>query len=43
MSVWFITGASRGFGHQLTAAALAAGDQVLATARGPRSVAAAKH
>lgn len=38
MSVWFITGASRGFGRQLTAAALAAGDEVVATARDPRSV-----
>jgi NAD(P)-dependent dehydrogenase (short-subunit alcohol dehydrogenase family) len=39
MSVWFITGASRGFGRQLTAAALAAGDEVVATARDPRTVA----
>jgi NAD(P)-dependent dehydrogenase (short-subunit alcohol dehydrogenase family) len=39
VSVWFITGASRGFGQQLTAAALAAGDDVVATARDPRAVA----
>lgn len=32
---WFITGASRGFGHALTEAALLAGDQVVATARRP--------
>jgi NAD(P)-dependent dehydrogenase (short-subunit alcohol dehydrogenase family) len=38
MSVWFITGASRGFGLQLTTAALAAGDHVVATARDPRTV-----
>lgn len=38
MSVWFITGASRGLGHALTAAALAHGDQVVATARDPRRV-----
>jgi NAD(P)-dependent dehydrogenase (short-subunit alcohol dehydrogenase family) len=39
MSVWFITGASRGFGHDLTAAALSAGDQVIATARDPKALA----
>jgi NAD(P)-dependent dehydrogenase (short-subunit alcohol dehydrogenase family) len=31
--VWFITGASRGFGRAFAAAALAAGDRVAATAR----------
>ncbi|MCJ0763718.1 SDR family NAD(P)-dependent oxidoreductase [Variovorax terrae] len=31
--IWFITGASRGFGHAWTQAALARGDQVVATAR----------
>lgn len=31
--VWFITGASRGFGFEITKAALAAGDKVVATAR----------
>jgi NAD(P)-dependent dehydrogenase (short-subunit alcohol dehydrogenase family) len=36
---WFITGASRGFGRSLTAAALAAGDQVVATARRPEQLA----
>ncbi|WP_328648622.1 oxidoreductase [Amycolatopsis sp. NBC_00348] len=35
MSVWFITGASRGFGRALTDAALTAGDQVVAAARNP--------
>jgi NAD(P)-dependent dehydrogenase (short-subunit alcohol dehydrogenase family) len=38
MSVWFITGASRGFGLELAASALAHGDQVIATARDPRAV-----
>ncbi|MBL7252915.1 SDR family NAD(P)-dependent oxidoreductase [Paractinoplanes lichenicola] len=32
---WFITGSSRGLGRELTAAALAAGDNVVATARRP--------
>jgi NAD(P)-dependent dehydrogenase (short-subunit alcohol dehydrogenase family) len=32
---WFITGSSRGFGRALVEAALAAGDQVVATARRP--------
>jgi NAD(P)-dependent dehydrogenase (short-subunit alcohol dehydrogenase family) len=41
MPVWFITGASRGFGQQLTAAALDAGEQVIGTARDPGAVAAA--
>ena len=36
--VWFITGASRGFGRQLTAVVLAAGDSVVATARDTSSV-----
>jgi NAD(P)-dependent dehydrogenase (short-subunit alcohol dehydrogenase family) len=31
--IWFITGASRGFGRSFTEAALAAGDRVAATAR----------
>ncbi|PRY39660.1 oxidoreductase [Umezawaea tangerina] len=38
MSVWFITGASRGFGRELTASALAHGDRVVATARNPEAV-----
>src|SRR3954454_4414151 len=33
MRVWFITGASRGFGALIAEAALAAGDAVVATAR----------
>lgn len=33
--VWFITGASRGLGAEITKAALAAGDAVVATARDP--------
>ncbi|AKF03631.1 oxidoreductase [Sandaracinus amylolyticus] len=37
--VWLITGASRGIGAELTSAALAAGDFVVATARDPRRVA----
>jgi NAD(P)-dependent dehydrogenase (short-subunit alcohol dehydrogenase family) len=41
MSVWFITGASRGFGLELARAALAAGDHVVASARDPRVVHAA--
>ncbi len=40
MSVWFVTGASRGFGAEIVGQALAAGHQVVATARDPRSVAA---
>jgi NAD(P)-dependent dehydrogenase (short-subunit alcohol dehydrogenase family) len=32
---WFITGSSRGFGRELAVAALAAGDNVVATARRP--------
>ncbi|MFF4477404.1 oxidoreductase [Streptomyces melanosporofaciens] len=38
MTVWFITGASRGLGRELTAAALAQGDRVVAAARDPRAV-----
>ncbi|MDC3955272.1 oxidoreductase [Polyangium jinanense] len=34
--VWFITGASRGLGAEITSAALAAGDFVVATARDPK-------
>ncbi|MDT5250986.1 MAG: hypothetical protein QOJ28_3620 [Mycobacterium sp.] len=37
--VWFITGSSRGFGRELTRAALAAGDAVVATARRPEQLA----
>lgn len=39
--VWFITGASRGFGLEVARAALARGDYVAATARRPEAVAAA--
>ncbi|KDN23348.1 SDR family NAD(P)-dependent oxidoreductase [Amycolatopsis rifamycinica] len=35
---WFITGSSRGFGRALAEAALAAGDQVVATARKPEQL-----
>jgi NAD(P)-dependent dehydrogenase (short-subunit alcohol dehydrogenase family) len=38
MSVWFITGASRGFGLEITRQALARGDQVVATARRPSAI-----
>jgi NAD(P)-dependent dehydrogenase (short-subunit alcohol dehydrogenase family) len=38
MRVWFITGASRGFGARITAEALARGDAVVATARDPAAV-----
>lgn len=31
--VWFITGASRGFGFEIAKAAIAAGDKVVATVR----------
>jgi NAD(P)-dependent dehydrogenase (short-subunit alcohol dehydrogenase family) len=37
--VWFITGSSRGFGRALTEAVLAAGHQVVATARKPEQLA----
>jgi NAD(P)-dependent dehydrogenase (short-subunit alcohol dehydrogenase family) len=45
MSIWFITGATRGFGRALTEAALAAGHKVVATARdvGPLTAALAAH
>ena len=36
--VWFITGASRGFGRVWTEAALKRGDQVAATARNPETL-----
>lgn len=36
--VWFITGASRGFGLEIARAALARGDRVVATARKPEAV-----
>ncbi|MFI6622190.1 SDR family NAD(P)-dependent oxidoreductase [Streptomyces sp. NPDC050528] len=35
---WFITGSSRGFGRNLTVAALEAGDRVVATARNPEQL-----
>ena len=38
MKIWFITGASRGFGALMTKEALAAGDGVIATARNPKTV-----
>jgi len=38
MKTWFITGASRGFGHAWAAAALARGDRVAATARSPQAL-----
>ena len=41
MKTWFITGASRGFGALIAAEALAAGDNVVATARRPETVTAA--
>ncbi|MFZ5529224.1 MAG: oxidoreductase [Pseudomonadota bacterium] len=39
--VWFITGASRGFGLEVARAALARGDHVVATARRPETIDAA--
>ena len=36
--VWFITGASKGFGMELTKCALGAGNVVIATARNPKAV-----
>ncbi|MGI5525285.1 oxidoreductase [Micromonospora sp. CA-259024] len=41
MSVWFVTGASRGFGAYVTREALSRGHQVVATARKPEAVTAA--
>ena len=41
MTVWFITGASRGFGLEITREALRRGDSVVATARDPQAVLAA--
>ncbi len=41
MSVWFITGAGRGMGLEITKAALTAGHQVVATGRNPEKVARA--
>lgn len=38
MSVWFITGASRGFGLEIVREALSRGDSVIATARNPQAV-----
>jgi len=38
MTVWFITGASRGFGLEITKEALSRGDSVIATARNPQAV-----
>ncbi|WP_440069440.1 oxidoreductase [Streptosporangium sp. OZ121] len=38
MSVWFVTGASRGLGLEIVKAALERGDSVVATARDPRAV-----
>jgi len=38
MRVWFITGASRGFGALIAQEALAAGDAVVATARDPSAI-----
>src|SRR5215813_9938933 len=37
-NVWFITGASKGFGMELTKAALETGDRVIATARNPKTI-----
>jgi NADP-dependent 3-hydroxy acid dehydrogenase YdfG len=40
MSVWFVTGASRGFGAEIVEKVLAAGHSVAATARDPRAITA---
>ena len=40
MLIWFVTGASRGFGRQLVELALERGDAVVATARNPAALAA---
>ncbi|EYF00987.1 oxidoreductase [Chondromyces apiculatus] len=40
MKIWFITGASRGLGAEITRAALERGDAVAATARSPKDVTA---
>lgn len=39
MTTWFITGASRGFGLEVTRQALERGDHVVATARNPETIA----
>jgi NAD(P)-dependent dehydrogenase (short-subunit alcohol dehydrogenase family) len=39
MKIWFITGASRGFGALVAERALAQGDGVVATARNPKAIA----
>jgi NAD(P)-dependent dehydrogenase (short-subunit alcohol dehydrogenase family) len=41
MSVWFITGAARGFGREIAREALARGHRVAATARNPDDITAA--
>ncbi|MFD9741395.1 SDR family NAD(P)-dependent oxidoreductase [Umezawaea sp. NPDC059074] len=41
MSVWFVTGASRGLGAEIARAALAAGHEVVATARDRTAIPAA--
>jgi NAD(P)-dependent dehydrogenase (short-subunit alcohol dehydrogenase family) len=38
VSVWFVTGASRGFGAEIVKEALARGNQVVATARKPEDI-----
>src|SRR5262249_14495795 len=38
MKIWFVTGASRGFGSLVTEYALARGDAVAATARNPKAL-----
>src|SRR5262245_765185 len=40
MRIWFVTGASRGFGAEIAKAALSAGDAVVAAARDPSAVTA---